>query len=59
MKHDQRHLRFVTLLARERAQVMPSSAFTLSVISGSSLLAFTRLSGSAANAVAGLVRLFF
>jgi hypothetical protein len=37
---------------------MPDNAFTLSVISGSSVLAFTRLSDSAANAIAGLVRLF-
>jgi hypothetical protein len=37
---------------------MPGYAFTLSVISGSSVLAFTRLSDSAANAIAGLVRLF-
>jgi hypothetical protein len=38
---------------------MPNYAFTLSVVSGSSFLAFTKLSGSAANAATGLVRLFF
>jgi hypothetical protein len=38
---------------------MPQNAFTLSVISGSSLLALTRLSDTAAaNAITGLVRLF-
>jgi hypothetical protein len=31
---------------------------TLSVISGTSVLAFTRLSNSAANAITGVVRLF-
>jgi len=36
---------------------MPEYAVTLSVVSGSSLLAFTRLSDSAANAIAVVVRL--
>jgi hypothetical protein len=47
-----------TLLSRERAQTMPEYAVTLSVISGTSVLAFTRLSNSAANAITGVVRLF-
>jgi hypothetical protein len=38
---------------------MPEYAVTLSVISGSSVLAFSRLSNSAANAITGVVRLFF
>ena len=37
---------------------MPEYAMTLSVISGTSVLAFTRLSNSAANAITGVVRLF-
>jgi hypothetical protein len=55
-KHQRKGL--VTLLSRERAQAMPEYTFTLSVISGSSVLAFTRFSDSAANAITGLVRLF-
>ena len=61
MKHNGRHQiqELVTFLSRERAQTVPSNAFTLSVISGSSLLALTRLSETAAaNAITGLVRLF-
>jgi hypothetical protein len=38
---------------------MPEYAVTLSVISGSSVLAFSRLSSSAANVITGVVRLFF
>ena len=49
----------ITFLWRERAQTKPDSTFTLSVISGSSVLALTRFSDSAANAITGLVRLFF
>ena len=49
----------VTRLARERAQTMPEYAVTLSVISGSSAVAFTPLSSSAANVITGVVRLFF
>jgi hypothetical protein len=49
----------VSRLARERAQTMPEYAVTLSVISGSSVLAFSRLSNSAANVITGVVRLFF
>lgn len=48
----------VTFLSRERAQTKPDSTFTLSVISGTSVLAFTRFSDSAANALIGVVRLF-
>ena len=48
----------VTFLSRERAQTKPDSTFTLSVISGTSVLAFTRLSDSAANALIGVVRFF-
>lgn len=46
-----------TFLSRELAQTKPDT-LTLSVISGSSLLAFTRLSDSAASAAIRLVRLF-
>jgi len=61
VKHNQRHRidELVTFLSRERAQTMPEYTITLSVISGSSVLAFTRLSDSAANAMTGLARLFF
>ena len=61
MKQVQRHRveELVTRLARERAQTMPEYAVTLSVISGSSVLAFSGLSNSAANVITGVVRLFF
>lgn len=60
MKHNGRHRiqELVTFLSRERAQTMPEYALTLSVISGTSVLAFTRLSDSAANAITSVVRLF-
>jgi hypothetical protein len=48
----------VTFLRRECAQAKPDTTFTLSVISGTSFLAFTRFSDSAANAVLGVGRLF-
>jgi hypothetical protein len=61
VKHNRRHRiqELVAFLSREHAQTMPDNAFTLSVISGSSVLALTRFSDSAANAITGLVRLFF
>ncbi len=60
MKHDERRIeRVITFLSRERAQTRPDSTMTLSVISGSSVLAVTKLSGSAETALTGLVRLFF
>jgi hypothetical protein len=60
VKHNQRHQYkgLVTRLSRERGQTMPEYTFTLSVISGSSVLAFTRLSDSPAHAITGLMRLF-
>jgi hypothetical protein len=59
VKHRRKHRidEFLTFLSRERAQTMPEYAVTLSVLSGSSLLAFTRLSDSAANAITVVVRL--
>ena len=57
-QHDRRIRRVITFLSRERAQTKPDTTVTLSVISGSSVLAFTKLSGSAVTALAGLVRLF-
>jgi hypothetical protein len=60
VKHDVRRIeKVITFLSRERAQTKPDSTVTLSVISGSSVLAFTKLSGSAVTALTGLVRLFF
>ena len=61
MKHNRRHRiqELVAFLSREHAQTMPDNAFTLTVISGSSVLAFTKLSGSAFSALTGLARLFF
>ena len=60
MQQVQEHrIELVTRLTRERAQTMPEYAVTLSVISGSSVLAFSRLSNSAANLITGVVRLFF
>jgi len=60
VKHNRRHRiqELVTFLSRDRAQTMPEYALTLSVISGTSVLAFTRLSDSAANVITGVVRLF-
>jgi hypothetical protein len=49
----------ITFLSREVAQTKPNTTVTLSVISGSSVLAFTKSSGSAVTALTGLVRLFF
>ena len=59
MQHNRRHRieEFATFLSRERAQTRPDLTMTLSLISGTSVLAFTRLSVSAAGAIAGLVRL--
>jgi hypothetical protein len=48
----------VTFLSRERAQTRPDNTFTLSVISGTSVLALTRFSDSAATALTSVVRLF-
>jgi hypothetical protein len=61
VKHDngRRIERVLTFLSRERAQTRPDSTVTLSVISGSSVLAFTKLPGGAETALTGLVRLFF
>lgn len=49
---------FITFLSREHAQTKPDKTVTLTVISGSSFLAFTRFSENGANAVTSLVRLF-
>ena len=51
--------RALTFLSRELGQSKPDNTVILSVISGSSVLAFTKLSGSAETALTGLVRLFF
>jgi hypothetical protein len=60
MKHPDRHRiqEFLAFLSREHAQAKPDKTVTLTVISGSSFLAFTRLSENGANAVSSLVRLF-
>ena len=60
MKHHDRHRvqEFLTFLSREHAQAKPDKTVTLTVISGSSFLAFTRFSESGASAVGSLVRLF-
>jgi hypothetical protein len=47
-----------TFLSRELAQTRPDNTFTLSVISGTSVLALTRFSDSAATALMSVVRLF-
>lgn len=62
MKPDVRHRigKLGEFLSRERAQTRPESAMTLSVISGTSVLAFSRVpDNAAATAVVRLVRLFF
>ena len=60
MQHNGRRIeRVITFLSREHAQTKPDTTLTLSVISGTSVLAFTKLSDSAVTALTGLVRLFF
>jgi hypothetical protein len=49
---------FLTFLSREHAQAKPDKTVTLTVVSGSSFLAFTRFSESGAHAATSLVRLF-
>jgi hypothetical protein len=59
VKHNRRrHRRLAALLSRERGQTKPEYTFTLSVISGSTVLACTGFSDDSANAPTGLVRLF-
>jgi hypothetical protein len=60
MKHHVRHRiqEFLAFLSREHAQAKPDKTVTLTVISGSSFLAFTRISENGASAVSSLVRLF-
>jgi len=60
MQNIGRHIgRDLAFLSREAAQAKPDNTVVLSVISGTSLLAVTRVSGeSAVTALTGLVRLF-
>ena len=60
MKYHRRHQinEFLMFLSREHAQAKPDKTVTLAVISGSSFLAFTRVSENGASAVSSLVRLF-
>jgi hypothetical protein len=60
MKHHDRHRiqEFLAFLSREHAQVKPDKTVTLTVISGSSFLALTRISENGASAVSSLARLF-
>jgi hypothetical protein len=51
--------RVLAFLSRERAQAKPDNTVVLSVITGTSVLAFTRVSDSAVVALTGLARLFF
>ena len=51
--------RIERVLTRERAQTRPDNTVVLSVISGTSVLAFTKVPGSAVTALSGLVRLLF
>jgi hypothetical protein len=58
-QHIGRHIeRVITFLSRELAQTRPDNTVVLSVISGTSVLAFTKVPGTAAAALTGLVRLF-
>ncbi len=58
-QHEDRHIkRALAFLSREAAQAKPDNTVVLSVISGTSLLAFTRVPGTAVTALTGLVRLF-
>jgi hypothetical protein len=56
--HRRRIESALAFLLRESAQTKPDNTVMLSVISGTSVLAFTRVPGSAVTALAGLVRLF-
>jgi hypothetical protein len=59
-KQERRRIeRALAFLSRERAQTKPDNTVVLSVITGTSVLAFTRVSESAATALTGLARLFF
>jgi hypothetical protein len=59
-QHNGRRIeRVLTFLSRERAQTRPDNTVVLSVISGTSVLAFTKVPGSAVTALSGLVRLLF
>jgi hypothetical protein len=60
MQNIGRHIGMaLAFLSREAAQAKPDNTVVLSVISGTSLLAVTRVSGeSAVTALTGLVRLF-
>jgi hypothetical protein len=58
-QHDRHRVQeILTFLSREHAQAKPDKTVTLTVISGSSFLAFTRFSESGASAVGSLARLF-
>ena len=58
-QHNERRIeRALTFLSREHAQAKPDSTVMLSVISGTSVLALTKASGSAVTALTGLARLF-
>ncbi|TML05560.1 MAG: hypothetical protein E6G36_02425 [Actinobacteria bacterium] len=60
MQHVRRRIEpLIASLSREYGQVKPDATVTLSLISGTSVLAFTKLPGTAVTALAGLVRLFF
>jgi hypothetical protein len=59
-QHNGRQIeRVLTFLSRECAQTKPDNTVVLSVISGTSVLAFAKVSGSAVTALTGLARLFF
>jgi hypothetical protein len=60
VKQHNRHRiqEFLTFLSREHAQTKPDKTVTLTVMSGSAFLAFTRVSENGASAVSSLVRLF-
>jgi hypothetical protein len=58
-QHDRHRIQeFLTFLSREHAQAKPDKTVALTLISGSSFLAFTRFSENGASAVTSLVRLF-
>jgi hypothetical protein len=60
MQHIGRQIeRVLAFLSREAAQTKPDNTVVLSVLSGTSLLAVTKVSGeSAVTALTGLARLF-
>jgi hypothetical protein len=57
--HGRRIERILTFLSREHGRTKPDNTVILSVISGSSILAVTKVPGTAMTALVALERLLF